>query len=541
MNLHWKKAAALLLAGVLTAGTLSAFPAAAEDAVPSDTASAPTAAETVPESSTEEASPEPTEPETDTNGDQIPIDKHTPDFYDALTDDTDDAGETESGLTSEEIPLQNDDTTTREASYSGTYGENISWTLDTQSGLLTLTGSGEIQDATSYYSSMPFYEYKDVIQEVVISDGITSIGDYIFCELEKLKTVTIPDSITRIGDRTFYGCESLQQVDLPNTITKMGYSIFDGCKALTSAHVPEQMTTLPYGTFWDCPQLTSVNLPEHLTEIGTYAFTNCSSLTSITLPETLETIREDAFNGCTMLESVQFGPNIHRVDEDAFSGTAMLNAIDADTIILGGYILYAIDGTETDFTVPDGVTVITASACKSALTSLDLNQTVYVGDAAFRNCTDLASVTGTDSLRSVGRGAFDGTAYLNAISDDLVMIGSCLYKYRGSAEDVVVPEGTVSISPECFSFNTDICSITLPDSLERIEYYAILGCESMVSLEIPESVTYIGDHAVGYYVSDYGDFYSIGGFTIIGSTGSTAETYAATENFSFVANTANRF
>ena len=88
MNLHWKKAAALLLAGVLTAGTLSAFPAAAEDAVPSDTASAPTAAETVPESSTEEASPEPTEPETDTNGDQIPIDKHTPDFYDALTDDT---------------------------------------------------------------------------------------------------------------------------------------------------------------------------------------------------------------------------------------------------------------------------------------------------------------------------------------------------------------------------------------------------------------------------------------------------------------------
>ena len=168
MNLHWKKAAALLLAGVLTAGTLSAFPAAAEDAVPSDTASAPTAAETVPEGSTEEASPEPTEPETDTNGDQIPIDKHTPDFYDALTNDTDDAGETESGLTSEEIPLQNDDATTREDSYSGTYGENISWTLDTQSGLLTLTGSGEIQDATSYYSSMPFYEYKDVIQEVVI-------------------------------------------------------------------------------------------------------------------------------------------------------------------------------------------------------------------------------------------------------------------------------------------------------------------------------------------------------------------------------------
>ena len=57
MNLHWKKAAALLLAGVLTAGTLSAFPAAAEDAVPSDTASAPTAAETVPETVPPEEAP----------------------------------------------------------------------------------------------------------------------------------------------------------------------------------------------------------------------------------------------------------------------------------------------------------------------------------------------------------------------------------------------------------------------------------------------------------------------------------------------------
>ena len=57
MNLHWKKAAALLLAGVLTVGTLSAFPAAAEDAVPSDTASAPTAAETVPETAPPEETP----------------------------------------------------------------------------------------------------------------------------------------------------------------------------------------------------------------------------------------------------------------------------------------------------------------------------------------------------------------------------------------------------------------------------------------------------------------------------------------------------
>lgn len=540
MNLHWKKTAALFLAGILASGTLSAFPAAAEEDAPADT-SVTTTAETIPEASGEETASETTESGSDTDGGHLPVDKHTPDFYNALTDDKDDSEETESDLTSEEIPVQNDDDTTLEDSYSGTYGENISWTLDTKSGILTLTGSGEIEDATSYYSSMPFYTYKDVIQEVVIHDGITSIGDYIFCELEKLKTITIPDSVTRIGNDAFSDCTSLQQIDLPDTITEMGYRIFYSCAALTSVHFPEQMATVPYGTFWKCSQLASINLPKNLTEIGTYAFESCSALTSVELPNSLETIGEEAFFQCSALKSVRFGPNIQRVDQDAFDGTAMVNADDSDAIVLGGYILYRISGTKTDFTVPDGVTVIAAFACSAALTSLDLNQTVYVGDAAFRNCEDLASVSGTDSLRSVGRNAFDGTAYIENNSDDLVMIGSCLYQYHGSSEDVIVPEGTVSISAECFGFNKDICSITLPNSLERIEYYAMLGCESMKSLEIPESVTYIGDHAVGYYVSDYGDFYSINDFTIIGSAGSAAASYAAKENISFTESTTDQY
>lgn len=548
MKLKWKKVLAMFLASVLTSGTLSAFPASAEEELPSDNIDVASAVtDSVSDGATEETVSETIA--TEMEEESMPIDKHTPDFYNTLTDDD---GETESYFSSEEIVLQNgaslqsdesNDGTVWEDSYSGTYGDNISWTLDTQSGLLTLTGSGDIEDATSYYSSMPFYEYKDIIQEVVIGDGITSIGNYIFCVLGKLKTVTISDSVTRIGNYAFKYCESLQQVDLPDTITKMGYSIFDGCTSLTSVHYPEQMSQIPYGTFWDCENLTSVNLPDKVTEIGTYAFRSCTSLTSVTLPDSLEIIREEAFCACTALETINFGPNICRVDEAAFSGTAMINAIDSDTIVLGGYILYYLSGTETEYIVPDGITVIAASACTAAstLTSVNLNQTVYIGDSAFRNCANLATVTGTESIRSVGLYAFDGTAYLDAVSDDMVMIGNCLYKYNGTAEDVIVPEGTVSISPECFSFNTNICSIILPDSLERIEYYAILGCTSMKSLEIPESVTYIGDHSVGYAVDDYNDFYHISGFKIIGSSGSTAETYAATEEFSFIETSADRF
>jgi len=72
------------------------------------------------------------------------------------------------------------------------------------------------------------------IEHVVISDAVTSIGDYAFAYCSSLSSVTIPNSVTSIGTSAFYQCSSLSSVTIPNSVTSIGGSAFSGCTGLTS-------------------------------------------------------------------------------------------------------------------------------------------------------------------------------------------------------------------------------------------------------------------------------------------------------------------
>ena len=82
---------------------------------------------------------------------------------------------------------------------NGSCGDGCSWVLDTESGLLNISGNGKIVNKT--YSG-----YKDDIKTVVINDGITYIGNDMFRSLGKLTKVTIADSVYFIGYGAFYEC-----------------------------------------------------------------------------------------------------------------------------------------------------------------------------------------------------------------------------------------------------------------------------------------------------------------------------------------------
>lgn len=58
--------------------------------------------------------------------------------------------------------------------------------------------------------------------DVVIPDGVTSIGDWAFSRCEGLTSVTMPDSVTTIGDYMFHSCKSLTSVTIPDSVTSIG-------------------------------------------------------------------------------------------------------------------------------------------------------------------------------------------------------------------------------------------------------------------------------------------------------------------------------
>ena len=134
----------------------------------------------------------------------------------------------------------------------GASGDNISWVLD--AGTLTITGTGEM---TNYRDSElpPWYEFRDQIVRVVISDKITSIGNF-----------------------AFYGCKNLTTVTLPNSVKSIGSYAFASCKRLATVHMSGSVSSIGNGAFYSCSALESIRLPYGLSYLGSQAFYRCESL-----------------------------------------------------------------------------------------------------------------------------------------------------------------------------------------------------------------------------------------------------------------------
>ena len=181
--------------------------------------------------------------------------------------------------------------------YSGTCGDDLNWSLDTETGALTITGTGTMTD-WSNSSGMSWYSYRSSIRSVIIEDGVTSIGNYAFSNCTGLISVAIPESVTSIGNSAFSNCSGLTSVTIGNCVTSIGEWAFDYCSGLTSVTIGNSVTNIGNWAFSNCSGLVSVTIPNSVTSIGVRAFRSCSGLRSMTCRATTPpTCEEESFNG----------------------------------------------------------------------------------------------------------------------------------------------------------------------------------------------------------------------------------------------------
>lgn len=166
-------------------------------------------------------------------------------------------------------------------------GSDVTWRLTENTDgsstyTLKISGSGAMEDYQTS-SSRPWNNFRDQITSVVISPGITSIGNCAFTLFSKLIHVDIADSVISIGDRAFSYCSSLTDIKIPQSVTYIGGVVFR-----------------------ECTNLSSITLSNNITSIGPFAFEKCTNLTSITIPGSVISISWNVFDGCTSLNDIRY-------------------------------------------------------------------------------------------------------------------------------------------------------------------------------------------------------------------------------------------
>ena len=212
---------------------------------------------------------------------------------------------------------------------SGTCGENLTWTLDSE-GTLTVSGTGDMVDFEDS-SPAPWKDLAKNIKNAKLNEGVTSIGKNAFDGCTVMRSIVIPESVTSIGESAFYGCKALEYATLPKSVTQIQKLTFQGCSSLKELTLPDSITGIGDYAYYGCAGLSTVTLSKNLKSIGVNAFAFCSKLSAITIPKSVEVIDACAFIDCSSLHTIIIiNPNCSL---DMIEGTSMV----PKTTTINGY------------------------------------------------------------------------------------------------------------------------------------------------------------------------------------------------------------
>ena len=350
---------------------------------------------------------------------------------------------------------------------TGSCGDNVTYSLDTSTGVLTISGTGKMKDyfgRTHESNHSPFY-YNSYIKSIIIENSVTSIGDDAFYGCTSLTSVTIPYSVTSIGydafyDTAYYNDESNWNngvlyisdclIDTNDDFdSTTDYTIKGGTriiadyaflfsKSLTSVTIPDSVTSIGDQAFNDCTNLTNATIGNGVTSIGEYAFNGCTSLKSVTIPNSITSIDEYAFLGCTSLKFVTYNGTKSQCKsiEGYYNISKIIKCTDG--IIGGGntvtidslkYIMYYDTVSLVGYTVtPENLMIPESISYKDENENYEFKVT-SIGSSAFKNCTSLTSITIPDSVTTIGNNAFSGCSSLTSVTigNSVTSIGSSAF------------------------------------------------------------------------------------------------------------------
>ena len=376
----------------------------------------------------------------------------------------------------------------------GAQGNNLTWSLNPDTGELTIEGRGSMKDYSSA-SAVPWYSYRSSIKSVTITAGADTVGSRAFSGCTALSSVTLPEELTSIGSYAFSECSSLSAVRLRKGLTTINSYAFSKCSSLSSVTLPEGLTDIRYSAFSDCSSLSAITLPEGLISIGNSAFAR-TNLASIRFPASLTNADNYAFTSCPELASITVASGNPTYSSDH----GVLYTKDMKTLLL---CPNAYDGV---LTVPEGVTKITRITGCTKLTAVNFPESLEE-IVSFYSCKLITSLTIPKNLKKFGSNCLTGMPSMESFT---VASGNSTFSsldgvlYNKAKTELIrfpearggsfsVPERVTALGSNAFSGCSRLTSVTLPSTLQTLRNSAFYNCTGLTSISLPSSLRTIGD------------------------------------------------
>lgn len=444
------------------------------------------------------------------------------------------------------------------------------------------------EDYELYYGSVFLgiidNDYSDYPEELTIRPGTKTV--YLEYDCDGLKRLNLPDGLETL---IINGGDSLTELIVPESVN---YIEVKGLTNLVSAKLPQTCTVadvsfsylkklktvnIPKGNpylnaFAGCDALENITIPDDVLELGAIggqnlrtinlgnirvlgegALSSSNLMTEVTLPDSLVAIEGGAFSGCTALKTVKGGKNVKILGSGAFSGCGSLNDLGELEQSVTWTEHDSLEGTGWYYNQPDGPVYFGKVAyCYKGKVPENTTLVIKEGTVAVAGAyiTDQMEMTPhnmanfetpglvglvlPESCKLVDYYAFWACEKLASIEfGGAVIIDNMAFNNHG-CKTINLPDSVRYIGDNAFS-SGDLEAVHLNDGLRYLENGAFFTYGK--GMTVPESVTFIGSQAIGYYPPDpdnpFGGVETIDGFVITGAKGSEAESYATANGFTF--------
>ena len=327
---------------------------------------------------------------------------------------------------------------------------DITWVVDAN-GTLILSGTGDVPDYTNTVRP-PWFAYRTQILSVVVQDGITSIGDYVFGYLRSATSITLPESVTYVGqlfmrntdvceiklpgvetieNGAFNGAESLETVILSEKLSDCRGNVFANTQTVT-IKAPSKSFAFYYGRYFTTlyPEKAAITSVSDGTTakrpILAFGKMGDNAIYAI-YQETDRNVMEVSGEGTTYN---YWFISEKRIEMDKQQGGNNFAPI---------YYLYEnptkqpIVRAIKKIVVREGITSIgnySFYRCLKATEVEILGPVTWIGNAAFQACEGIRSITLPESCTKFGDFVFNGCKYLGSVtvSGDVTRVGIEIFK-----------------------------------------------------------------------------------------------------------------